>query len=116
LLTFIFKPSGWPNHLLIPKGSPDGVTFELFCLISNYDDDEVEQELVGRCNKASSYCGVRDGFYPDHRAMGFPFDRLPRVGVKDLKSFLTANMKSTEISIVFNDRVVQRTYKNNRMS
>lgn len=80
-------------------------------MISNYEDDEVPQELVGQCNKASSYCGVRDGFYPDHRAMGFPFDRLPRANARDLKSFLLPNMKVQGISIVFNDRVVQRNHK-----
>jgi tyrosinase len=106
--------SGWPNHLLIPKGSTTGVVFELFCMISNYEDDEVQQELTGQCNKAASYCGVRDGFYPDHRAMGFPFDRMARREASDLATFLTSNMNVQDVKIVFNGRVMQRSHKSSR--
>jgi tyrosinase len=99
---------GWPHHMLIPKGTAGGMKFDLFVMISDYEEDRVRQDLVGLCTEAASYCGIRDRQYPDRKAMGFPFDRTARQGVEDLKSFLTPNMRVQEISIVFNDRVVPR--------
>lgn len=32
---------GWPDHMLLPKGSSAGMSFDLFVMISNYDDDKV---------------------------------------------------------------------------
>lgn len=32
---------GWPDHMLLPKGSATGMSFDLFVMISNYDDDKV---------------------------------------------------------------------------
>lgn len=60
------------------------------------------------CDNASSYCGVRDSKYPDKRAMGFPFDRVPRSGVLSLEQFLTPNMAVLDVKIKFTDRVVAR--------
>lgn len=99
---------GWPHHMLIPKGNPSGMKFDLFVMISNYEEDEVPQDLLGQCTNAASYCGVRDRMYPDRRAMGYPFDRLGRSGTNNLANFLTPNMRAQEVSITFNDRVVQR--------
>jgi tyrosinase len=99
---------GWPQHMLIPKGTTAGMKFDLFAMISNYEEDQVQQDLVGQCTEAASYCGIRDRMYPDRRAMGFPFDRLGRSGVVNLMNFLTPNMRAQEISITFNDRVSQR--------
>lgn len=94
--------------MLIPKGTAEGLRCELFVMISNYDQDRVDQELTGTCNDAASYCGVRDRLYPDQRAMGYPFDRLARAGAENLASFLTPNMRTQDVSIVFNDRTVDR--------
>lgn len=94
--------------MLIPKGSTSGMKFDLFVMISNYDDDRVDQDLVGQCTQASPYCGVRDRLFPDKKPMGFPFDRRGRQGVNSLANFLTPNMRAQEFSITFNDRVVQR--------
>lgn len=94
--------------MLIPKGTAEGLRSELFVMISNYDQDRVNQELTGTCNDAASYCGVRDRLYPDQRAMGYPFDRLARAGAENLASFLTPNMRTQDVSIVFNDRTVDR--------
>ena len=99
---------GWPQHMLIPKGMPGGLRFDLFAMISNYEEDQVVQDLVGQCTEAASYCGIRDRMYPDRRAMGYPFDRLGRGGTGNLASFLTPNMRAQEITITFNDRVVPR--------
>lgn len=100
---------GWPNHMLIPKGTASGMKFDLFVMVSNYEEDRVDQDLVGQCTEAASYCGIRDRQYPDRKSMGYPFDRVGRQGANNLSSFLTPNMQAQEISIVFNDRVVQRT-------
>lgn len=89
----------------IPKGTPDGLRAELFVMISNYEEDRVVQDLAGTCNDAASYCGVRDRLYPDLKAMGYPFDRLPRPGADTLGAFLTPNMRVQDCAIVFNDRV-----------
>lgn len=89
----------------MPKGTADGLRAELFVMISNYDEDRVDQDLAGTCNDAASYCGVRDRLYPDRKAMGYPFDRLGRQGSDNLASFLTPNMRVQDCAIVFNDRV-----------
>lgn len=43
--------------MLIPKGLPEGLACDLFVMISNYTDDRVDQDLVGICNDAASFCG-----------------------------------------------------------
>ncbi len=60
----------------------------------------------GKCDDASSYCGVRDSKYPDKQPMGYPFDRLPRTNVLRLKEFLTPNMNIQDIAIRFSERIV----------
>ncbi|XP_004526317.1 phenoloxidase 2 [Ceratitis capitata] len=107
-LEFNFCGCGWPNHMLIPKGLPEGLRCELFVMISNYDQDRIEQQLVGSCSDAASYCGVRDRLYPDRRAMGYPFDRLSRVGADRLINFLTPNMSIVDVVVRHENRVVLR--------
>ena len=102
---FNFCGCGWPDHMLIPKGTTEGFASQLFVMISNYEDDKVTQDLTGVCNDAGSYCGIKDKLYPDRRAMGYPFDRLPRKGVDTLQEFLTPNMKVQDVTIKFNDRM-----------
>lgn len=100
---------GWPQYMLIPKGLPGrGMPVDLFVMISNYADDRIDQDLIGTCNDASSFCGVRDRLYPDRRPMGFPFDRLARQGVNSLQQFLSTNMATISCSIVHEDRTVLR--------
>lgn len=94
--------------MLIAKGLPEGLACDLFVMISNYNDDRIDQDLVGTCNDAASFCGVRDRLYPDRRSMGYPFDRLARSGVDRLQQFLTPNMATTQCTIVHTDRTVQR--------
>lgn len=134
-LEFNFCGCGWPQHMLIPKGLPEGLQCELFVMVSNYEDDrvsiqctiktipvficflndvisvlfQVDQDLVGACSDAASYCGVRDRLYPDRRAMGYPFDRLPRQGADRLANFLTPNMSLVDVTIRHNpERTVTR--------
>ncbi|GLH11231.1 Phenoloxidase 1 [Gryllus bimaculatus] len=93
---------GWPQHMLLPKGTPDGLQADLFVMVSNYADDQVNQRSTNMCRDASSYCGVRGEKYPDRRAMGFPFDRPPTEGVETLESFKqlgNGNMFSRRVAI-----------------
>lgn len=95
--------------MLIPKGLPGtGLTCDLFVMVSNYEDDRIDQDLVGTCNDASSFCGVRDRLYPDRRPMGFPFDRLPSQGADRLNQFVLPNMNVSTVQIVHTDRTVLR--------
>lgn len=41
---FQFCGCGWPQHMLLPKSTVEGTEYELFVMISNYDDDTVNQE------------------------------------------------------------------------
>ncbi|GAB0086196.1 Hemocyanin, N-terminal [Sergentomyia squamirostris] len=100
---FIFCGCGWPQHMLLPKGLPEGIRCELFVMLTNYEEDRVDQDLVGTCNDAFSFCGVRDRRYPDRKPMGFPFDRLPRQGSDRLNTFLTSNMFVQDITIFSDD-------------
>jgi len=115
LAQFNFCNCGWPDHLLVPKGSVEGYASQLFVMISNYDDDAVQppQDESGICNDSAVFCGLKDKKYPDRRSMGFPFDRMPRDGVRTLQQFLTPNMKVQDVSIKFNDRTIRRPNKNN---
>jgi tyrosinase len=38
---FNFCGCGWPHHMLIPKGSPEGYPSVLFVMVSNLDTDWV---------------------------------------------------------------------------
>ena len=41
LEAFNYCGCGWPQHMLIPKGSAAGLACQLFIMISNYEDDMV---------------------------------------------------------------------------
>ncbi|XP_063705143.1 phenoloxidase 2-like [Culicoides brevitarsis] len=100
---------GWPQHLLVPRGQTGpGQDFQLFVMISDYEQDKIDQDLVGTCNQAASFCGIRDRKYPDRRPMGYPFDRVPRAGVDTMSSFLTPNMKLQDVKVVFTDQIRPR--------
>ncbi|CAG9864099.1 unnamed protein product [Phyllotreta striolata] len=114
LAQFNFCGCGWPQHMLIPKGTSDspGLRAELFVMISNYDDDRVEQDVSGVCNDADSFCGIKDRLYPDRRSMGYPFDRQPRTGVDTLRQFLTPNMRVQDVNIRFTNRTFRPRTRN----
>ncbi|XP_045478104.1 phenoloxidase 1-like [Harmonia axyridis] len=107
LAQFNFCGCGWPHHMLIPKGTAEGYQCQLFVMISNYANDHIEQDVVGTCNDAYSFCGLKDRLYPDRRSMGYPFDRTPREGVRTLQQFLTPNMRVQDVVIQFNNRTVR---------
>lgn len=37
-----FCGCGWPEHMLLPKGTPEGTDFDLFVMISDYDRDRID--------------------------------------------------------------------------
>ncbi|XP_058123431.1 uncharacterized protein LOC131294559 [Anopheles ziemanni] len=110
---FRFCNCGWPHHLLIPKGAPEGMQFDLFAMISNYADDTVNQEFDENvnCNDSHSFCGLRDQLYPDRRPMGYPFDRRMPTAVRTLGDFLrpNSNMAMTQVQVRFTNTVIART-------
>lgn len=109
IAAFNFCGCGWPQHMLIPKGLPEGLQCQLFVMVSDYEVDRVEQDLVGKCSDAASFCGIQDSLYPDSRAMGYPFDRLARGGDDSgLDEFLLPNMIVTEVVIKHTDEVQKR--------
>lgn len=94
--------------MLLPKGTETGLSSELFVMVSDYQEDRVDQDLVGTCNDAPAFCGIQDGLYPDKKPMGYPFDRNSRANARYLNEFLTPNMKAQDVLIVFNNRLIER--------
>lgn len=39
---FEFCGCGWPQHMLLPKGSPEGVLFDVFVMVSDEAQDRVD--------------------------------------------------------------------------
>ncbi|CAH2007165.1 unnamed protein product [Acanthoscelides obtectus] len=108
LAQFNFCGCGWPAHMLVPMGNAEGMKCQLFVMISDYQNDRVDQSVEGICNDAYSFCGIKDRKYPDARSMGYPFDRQPRDGVDTLQQFLTPNMRVQDCTITFSNRVFRR--------
>lgn len=108
---------GWPEHLLLPKGTINGARYYIFVMISNYDDDKIDQlDDFRKCDDGASFCGLKDRKYPDKRSMGFPFDRPFKISSAnnlkdhgDLSEFvgLAKNMYHQECKIQFCDEVVE---------
>ncbi|KAI9579469.1 phenoloxidase 2 [Glossina fuscipes] len=110
LAEFRFCGCGWPEHLLLPKGRPEGMAFDLFVMISDYTGDEVQQtqDQPSVCGDSSSFCGLKDKLYPDNRSMGYPFDRrLPEKSLGELINKFP-NMSMIDVVIRYNDVIVDR--------
>lgn len=45
LAQFRFCGCGWPAHMLIPKGTPEGAIYDLFCMVTNFENDSVNQNV-----------------------------------------------------------------------
>lgn len=89
------------------------MTFDLFAMISDYNDDTVNQEFDENvdCNDSHSFCGLRDRLYPDRRAMGYPFDRRAAKSIGSLADFVSpnSNMALSNVQIRFTNTVIART-------
>lgn len=42
---FNFCGCGWPQHMLVPKGLPEGLRCDLFVMVSNYENDRVRDNI-----------------------------------------------------------------------
>lgn len=43
LADFQFCGCGWPQHMLLPKGSASGTQYNIFVMVSNFEDDTVNE-------------------------------------------------------------------------
>lgn len=71
----VSSPIGWPQHLYIPKGHEHGMSFDLFVMVTSYDEDHVPNdpkilEIPETCNSPYLFCGLPRRRYPDRRPMG----------------------------------------------
>ncbi|CAG8505910.1 15590_t:CDS:2 [Dentiscutata erythropus] len=89
---------GWPFHLLLPRGSRNGMKFKLFVFISDWEKDKVPR--VTRCGSLS-FCGAEKpkDKYPDIRPMGYPFDRPLKDGSFEKTFAGLQNTASRDITI-----------------
>jgi hypothetical protein len=94
---------GWPFHLLVPRGTPEGMPFRLLVMLTDWNEDRVSHDA--HCG-SMSFCGVRDAAYPDRRAMGYPFDRpLPRGTTLADVVARQRNMALRDVTITFRGRL-----------
>jgi tyrosinase len=72
---------GWPQHLLLPRGTPEGMVFDVFVIVTDGELDKPAEELAeveeDVCLSSHILCGKWGRRYPDARPMGYPFDRKP---------------------------------------
>ncbi|KAF7994704.1 hypothetical protein HCN44_004176 [Aphidius gifuensis] len=108
---FNFCGCGWPQHMLVPRGTTTGFPMILFVMISDYKNDIIIQEPSIHCADAVSYCGLRDRKYPDSQSMGFPFDRPIPAGIKNINQFLTGNMTVVDVTVKYTDEVREQLTK-----
>jgi Hemocyanin, ig-like domain/Hemocyanin, copper containing domain len=63
---------GWPYHLLLPRGTPEGMPFQLAAVVTDFAHDHIS----GNADCGSlSFCGSLSKEFPDRREMGYPFNR-----------------------------------------
>ena len=97
---------GWPEHLLISKGKPEGSLFNIFVVVSKLLDGETLPVDL----QTFTMCGVRGNDFPDKRPMGFPIDRPAKCvgGCEDQnwRNLLGGrkNMMAKHVKIVHDDR------------
>nr|CAO98768.1 putative prophenoloxidase [Artemia franciscana] len=105
----MFCGCGWPEHMLVPKGSAEGMQFELIVIATDWSKDEVPVKTTNKpCSRGTSYCGVLDDKYPDKRPMGFPFDRPIEDATTTYEDFTEGltNIFKREVVVQFKDEVL----------
>lgn len=95
----------WPDYMLLPKGTYEGMPFSTVVVINDWDEEKVEQASSCRCVQTGSYCDVDRK--PFKRALGFPFDRRGKVNHFD--ELKTPNMARTVIKIKFTGKTTYST-------
>nr|AAZ40338.1 hemocyanin subunit IIIb [Carcinoscorpius rotundicauda] len=99
-----FCSCGWPQHMLIPRGNYLGMEFQLFVMLTDWEQDKAGKDLEHlTCADAVSYCGARDHLYPDKKPMGYPFDRP--IKAHTVEEFLTPNMSLTDVKIQYKGNI-----------
>lgn len=63
---------GWPYHLLLPRGTDEGMPFQLAAVVTDFSLDHISGDP--NCGSLS-FCGSLDKEFPDRREMGYPFNR-----------------------------------------
>jgi len=68
---------GWPKHLLVPRGNPEGFKTNLLVVISPLLKDDAAKNTDWKTvsTLTHSLCGAPGAKFPDSRPMGYPFDR-----------------------------------------
>ena len=90
---------GWPYHLLLPRGTAEGMPFRLAAVVTDFALDN----LSGDPNCGSlSFCGAADDVFPDRREMGYPFNR--KFGPREIDGVLHA-----EPSMAVRDLTIRHT-------
>ena len=53
---FNFCGCGWPQHMLIPKGTAEGLVVQIFVMVTDYAQDKVSRcvEFHGQCMAGSA--------------------------------------------------------------
>jgi len=104
-LSQVICGAGWPEHLLLPKGTPEGQTFDLVVMLTDGNEDLVGDEEAGtpqpNCISAPILGGVYHKKYPDRKPLGYPFDRVPFKSFKNLEEYvgMIPNMATTQVKI-----------------
>ena len=85
--------------MLLPRGTPSGMTFDLFVIVSDWLDNNGTDDF----DEGASYCGIKWQANSDLHAMGFPFDRQFNVKYGDVKQLAVkfSNMMVVKASIVY---------------
>lgn len=60
---------GWPQNLMLPVGTRDGLCYVAFAMLTKGDLGQDDQ------THSLSFCGIEDADYPDPRGMGYPFNK-----------------------------------------
>nr|AUO15580.1 hexamerin-like protein 1 [Gryllotalpa sp. XZ-2017] len=85
---------GFPERLLLPKGSRQGTPFTLFVAISPFSGESMET------HRAYVSCGAGFGYQKvDDKPLGFPLDRV----IKNHEDFFVPNFYAEEV-IVFHKK------------
>lgn len=92
---FSYCTCGWPYHMLLPRGTEQGMPFLLLVHVTDWNIDRVPGDS---CCGSFSFCGARDK-YPDSRSMGYPFDRPFSRSIADTIG-AQSNMATTPITII----------------
>ncbi|XP_008470881.2 phenoloxidase 1-like [Diaphorina citri] len=112
-----FCACGWPDYYLLPRGTLEGMKFQIFAMLSQekgkwreytttFTPPNPQAVKRTQCKEAYSYCGQMESIYPDPRPMGYPWDRPAPKWAQTLADFVTPNMLVQEIVIKHTNNTV----------